>query len=279
MNKFYYLLLITILIFLLAILPVNNPVKYGSNNGKYVSIFNKKIYYEEYGKGTPLILLEGGMKSIKDFSLCIPELSKHFRVIAPDDPGQGRSEMLDTMTYDLLAEYVSKLIDILNLDSAYVIGWSDGGIAALILSVKRPDKIKKILVSGANYTKNAYVSSDSTKNDTLQLLPPDYQLPPEDQKWADGYFIANKANWRKIINDRIVMWYQEFLFPKELFSEIKIPVMIVSGDRDMIKLEHSIEMYRLIKKGQLCILPATTHDVFNEKPELIDQIAIHFFSN
>src|SRR5882762_3859381 len=84
---------------------------YGSNNGKYVMIFNKKIYYEEYGQGTPLILLEGGMKNISDFSLCIPELSKHFRVIAPDDPGQGRSEMLDTMTYDLLAEYVSKLID------------------------------------------------------------------------------------------------------------------------------------------------------------------------
>ena len=47
--------------------------------------------------------------------MCIPELMKHFRVIAPDDPGQGRSEMLDTMTYDLLAEYVSKLIDILKL--------------------------------------------------------------------------------------------------------------------------------------------------------------------
>ena len=253
------------------------PINYGSNNGKYVSIFDKKIYYEEYGKGTPLILLEGGMKSIKDFSLCIPELMKHFRVIAPDDPGQGRSEMLDTMTYDLLAEYVSKLIDILKLDSAYVIGWSDGGIAALILSAKRPDKIKKVLASGANYTKNGYVSRDSTKKDTLELLAPDYQFPPEDQKWADGYFIANRANWRKIINDRIVMWYQNFYFPKELFGEIKIPVMIVSGDRDMIRLEHSIEMYRLIKAGQLCILPNTSHDVFGEKPELINEIAIHFF--
>jgi pimeloyl-ACP methyl ester carboxylesterase len=255
------------------------PIAYGSNNGKYVSIFHKKIYYEEYGTGVPLILLEGGMKSIKDFSLCIPELSKHFRVIAPDDPGQGMSEMLDTTTYDLLAEYVSKLIDILNLDSAYVIGWSDGGIAALILSVKRPDKIKKILVSGANYTKNAYVSSDFTKKDTLQLLAPDYQLPPEEQKWADGYFIANKAQWRKIINDRMIMWYQDSLFSKKLFNEIKIPVMVVSGDRDIIKLEHSMEMYRFIKKGQLCILPNTTHNVFNERPDLINKIAIGFFSN
>src|SRR5437868_3018242 len=105
-----------IFIFLCAVSFGQKQIPYGSNDGKYVSIFNKKIYYEEYGKGTPLILLEGGMKSIKNFSLCIPELTKHFRVIAPDDPGQGRSEMLDTMTYDLLAEYVSKLIDLLKLD-------------------------------------------------------------------------------------------------------------------------------------------------------------------
>ena len=278
MMRRFCLLLVAASCFFADITVGQQPTTYGSNNGRYVSIFNKKIYYEEYGNGTPLILLEGGMKSIKDYSSCIPELSKHFRVIAPDDPGQGRSEMLDTMTYVLLAEYVSKLIDILKLDSAYVIGWSDGGIAALILSAKRPDKIKKVLASGANYTKNAYVSIDSTKKDTLQLLAPDYQLPPEDQKWADGYFIANKTQWRKILNDRIIMWYQDSLFSRELFSEIKIPVMIVSGDRDMIKLEHSIDMYRLIKKGQLCILPNTSHNVFNERPDLINKIAISFFS-
>jgi len=276
MKEFYLITLIATLCFNGFSLG-QQPISYGSNNGKYAMIFNKKIYYEEYGKGTPLILLEGGMKSIKDFSKCIPELMKHFRVILPDDPGQGRSEMLDTMTYDLLAEYVSKLIDILKLDSVYVIGWSDGGIAALILSVKRPDKIKKVLVSGANYAKSGYIWSDPAKKDTLPLLSPDYQFSPEDQKWADGYFIANKTKWKKIINDRIVMWYQDSLFPKEVFNEIKIPVMIVSGDRDMIKLEHSVEMYRLIKKGQLCILPNTSHDVFNEKPYLIDQIAIDFF--
>ena len=272
MNNCKTIFLLGISFILYAISFGQEQIQYGSNNGKYVSIFNKKIYYEEYGKGTPLLLLEGGMKSIKDFSLCIPELMQHFRVIAPDDPGQGRSEMLDTMSYDLLAAYVSKLIDLLNLDSAYVIGWSDGGITALILATKRPDKIKKVLASGANYTKSGLVS-----NDTLQLISPDYQPPPTDKKWIDEYFVANKADWRKIINDRQVMWDQQYYFPKELFTKMNIPVMIVSGDRDIIKLEHSIEMYRLIKGGQLCILPKTSHDVFSERPKLISEIAINFF--
>src|SRR6185295_15231755 len=90
-------------------------VKYGSNNGKYISIRNTKIYYEEYGKGTPLLLLHGGMGSIADFKLCIPELSKHFRIIAPDSPGQGRSGLADSMSYQLMTDYMSKFIDALKL--------------------------------------------------------------------------------------------------------------------------------------------------------------------
>ena len=107
MHRCYFLFLLFPFCLIADLAVGQQAIEYGSNHGKYVSILDKKVYYEEYGKGVPLILLEGGMKSIKDFSLCIPELSKHFRVIAPDDPGQGRSEMFDTMTYDLLAEYVS----------------------------------------------------------------------------------------------------------------------------------------------------------------------------
>jgi hypothetical protein len=114
MSTLIRLILVFILFLWSSPIIGQQKIKYGSNNGKYISIFNKKIYYEEYGKGTPLILLQGGMGSIADFALCIPELSKHFRVIAPDTPGQGRSELADSMSYELMAEYISKLIDILN---------------------------------------------------------------------------------------------------------------------------------------------------------------------
>ena len=276
MNQFKTLILFFACFFLCFVSFGQKKILYGSNNGKYASIFNKKIYYEEYGHGVPLLLLQGGLKRISDFSSCIPELSKHFRVIAPDDPGQGRSEMLDTMTYQLLADYVSKLIDILKLDSVYIIGWSDGGNAALILSENRPGKVKKVLVSGANFTKTGYVN-DTTENNTPKLIPTDYQPPPADQKWIDSYFIANKPYWRKVINDRKIMWSKDTCIPKQTLEAISIPVMIVLGDRDEITLKQGIEMHRLIKKSQFCVLPNTSHDVFNESPKLITEIAIDFF--
>jgi pimeloyl-ACP methyl ester carboxylesterase len=272
--KKYFFLLITISILNSSLSLGQKPTAYGSNNGQYISILNTKIYYEEYGKGTPLILLHGGMGSIADFSLCMAGLSKHFHVIAPDAPGQARSEMSDTMSYELLADYVAKMIDQLKLDSAYVMGWSDGGNAALILAAKCPDKIKKVLASGANYKRSGYVFTDSN---SIKAIPPDYEPSPEEKKWIDEYFYANKPYWRKIINDRTKMWSQELYFSPRILEEIKIPVMIVIGDRDGVTLEHAIEMHRLIKGSQFCVLPNTTHRVFSERPELINAIALDFF--
>src|SRR5258708_10466950 len=250
-------------------------IPYGSNNGKYHSIFNTRIYYEEYGKGTPLILLQGGMGSIGDFSLCIADLSKRFRVIAPDSPGQGRSEMADSMSYQLLAGYISKLIDLLKLDSAYVIGWSDGGNTALILANNRPDKIKKVLASGANYKVSGINVGDT---DWLKPLPPQFEV--ENKKWIDKYvrMCATPRDARKVITALQRMWAQETYFPQAVMEGIKIPVMIVLGDKDGVTLEHGIEMHRLIRDSQFCVLPNTSHRVFQERPDLIDKIAIDFFA-
>ena len=66
-------------------------------------------------------------------------------MIAIDAPGLGRSAFADTaLTYSLMARYYSAMIDQLKLDSAFVIGWSDGGISGLLLAHQRPDKIKKV---------------------------------------------------------------------------------------------------------------------------------------
>lgn len=280
--KFIKLNWILKVVFVLCI-PAGNtfaqkkPISYGSNNGKYISIFNTKIYYEEYGKGTPLILLQGGMGGIENFSLCIPELSKHFRVIAPDTPGQGRSEMADSMSYPLIAGYVSELIDKLKLDSAYVMGWSDGGNAGLILGYNRPDKVKKVVAAGANYKLSGYPSVQNDSTDWEKVLT-DSAFEKENKEAIDTYIKLYPRDWKKMIIDINKMWKQEIYFSPTVLEGLKIPVMIVLGDRDAVTLEHGIEMYRLIKGSQFCVLPNTSHAVFHERPDLINEIAIDFFT-
>ncbi|MBS1978001.1 MAG: alpha/beta hydrolase [Bacteroidetes bacterium] len=275
MNK---LITIIILCFVFIGALGQQEIPYGSNNGKYIKILNTEIYYEEYGQGPPLILLQGGMGGISNFALCIPELSKHFRVIAPDTPGQGRSGLADSMSYYLLAEYSSQLIDKLNLDSAYVMGWSDGGNTGLILANKRPDKIRKVLASGANYLLSGYPSIANDSSDwKAQFNSPEFAI--ENKEAIEQYVKKYPRDWKKFLIDINIMWHQEIYFSPNVLKEITIPVMIVLGDRDEVTLEHGMEMHHLIKNSQLCILPNTSHQVFHERPTLINQIAIEFFEN
>ena len=277
MKKFTIVLIVQLFISLIAY--GQQRIKYGSNNGKYVSIQNSKIYYEEYGKGIPLILLQGGMGSIADFSLCIPGFSKKFHVIAPDMPGQGRSQLADSMSYELLADFISIFIDKLKLDSAYVVGWSDGGNAALILANKRPDKIKKVLVAGSNYKRSGFPSIENDTTDFVRLInSPEFEIL--DKEELDVYRgLYPGRDWRKFFIDINKMWSQKIYYPAAVLEGIQIPVMIVLGDRDAVTLEHGIEMRNLVKGSQFCVLPDTTHRVFHEKPNLIVQIAISFFEN
>jgi pimeloyl-ACP methyl ester carboxylesterase len=239
--------------FLCGLTYGQQSIKYGSNNGKYISVYSTKIYYEEYGKGIPLLLLEGGMGSIANFSLCIPDFSKRFHVYAPDMPGQGRSQLADSMSYQLLADYISKFIDVLKLDSAYIVGWSDGGNTALILANRRPDKIKKILVAGANYKRSGLPSIENDTTDFVKLInSPEFE--EIDKEELNNYrSLYPGRDWKKFFIDINKMWSQKIYFPATVLEGIKIPVMIVLGDRDAVTLEHGIEMYKLIKGSQFCV--------------------------
>jgi pimeloyl-ACP methyl ester carboxylesterase len=268
--KFTVSILVSLCLSLLA--EGQSNIVYGSNNGTYFSIFNTKIYYEEYGKGTPLLLLQGGMGSIADFKLCIPELSKRFRVILPDTPGQGRSELADSMSYPLLAKYMAALIDQLQLDSTYVMGWSDGGIIGLLLAEGRPDKVRKVIAVGANYN----LAGTNLRN----VKPtPSVEWERRNKDWIANYIKMLSRDWKKYYRDAMHMWYQPEYFSPDILKRINIPVLIAQGDRDLIRIEHALEMHRMIKNSQFCVLPNTSHAVFRERPKLINQIAVEFFSH
>lgn len=250
------------------------PVLYGSNGGKYVAIRGTRIYYEEYGSGTPLLLLHQGLGSIENLGGIIPELSKHFRVIAPDAPGHGRSEQADSLSGDLLADYCAALIDSLKLDSVYVLGWSMGGNTALLLAANRPDKIKKV-VSGASNTKSSGLTQEG--RDLLKEYTVEAVI--EDQDWLKHYQSMNPQpdKWVKFWKDTQNMWSREIKVPNEKLAGIRIPVLIIRGDRDMIRLDHSIEIYRALPKGQLCIYPNMGHEMPDKAGDMLTKIALDFF--
>jgi len=256
---------------------LTQEIAYGSNHGKSITLYGTKVYYEEYGSGVPLLLLHGGFGSIHDFQLVVPELANHFKVIAVDSPGHGRSEQTDTLSFELMSNYISEMIDLLKFDSVYIIGYSDGGITALLLAAQRPEKVKKVIASGANSRMDGL---QSEVLGYLSLLSPEF-IEANQKEWLKDYQskTPEKDNWEKYITDMKKMYSKEVLITKQILSNISAKVLLVYGDKDLIKLEHGLELYHTIHGSKFCVIPNTPHEVFSNEPELVNKIALRFLKD
>jgi pimeloyl-ACP methyl ester carboxylesterase len=244
---------------------------YGDNQdvGKYVEINGAKIYYEEYGKGEPLLLIHGNGGSIVWMGNQIDYFKTKYRVIIADNRGQGRSELkTDSLTYVQISKDWEGLVNYLKLDSLSIIGWSDGGIIALKMGISNKSKIKKIVAMGANLRPDSTaVHSWAIKNVMKEREIVESKIIEKD----------TTQNWNSQKQLLGLLGEQPNIPIKDL-SKIKAEVLIMAGDEDIIRSKHSLEIYRNIPKAQLCIMPGETHFAPASSPELFNEIANRFLS-
>ncbi len=262
-------------IWLLLVVPALASAQSLPANGKRVTIYNRNIYYEEYGKGHTLLLLHGGAGSHDDFKSVIPELAKHYHVIAPDSPGHGRSEQADSLSYPLLAGYFSAFIDKLKLNDVYVIGFSDGGNAALLLAANRPDKVTRVMVSGANATTGGL--GHESNSSSAGFTPENVEQHSAD--WLKWYksLSPQPDQWKKFVDDSRKMWLRSLAIPEASLKKIKCPVLLVKGEKDIITPEHGAYLNRMVKSSRLEVIPGSSHYTFAQKPERMIALAKDFF--
>src|SRR5260221_8947974 len=135
-------------------------INYGNNAAaaKYISTRGVKFYCEVYGKGEPLLLIHGNSGEINNLKYQIPYFLKDYKVITVDSRAQGKStDYGDSLTYEMMADDFNAILDSLHIHSAYVIGWSDGGINGLLLALRHRGKGKKLAETGANLIPNTSV--------------------------------------------------------------------------------------------------------------------------
>ena len=254
---------------------IAQDITYGSNDGKYVEVLGRQIYYEEYGSGTPIFMIHGGPGSIDHFSKVIPVLSQHFTIIAMDSPSQGRSERADSLSYNLLADNAAHFIDKLNIERCYVVGFSDGAVTALKLAALRPDKVVKVFASGGFSKLDGFTEEDKTLWTTITPEKVEKQWGGWHKEYQNLLHPSN--DWKKLIYDIRDMVKDEIYIRDEELDDIECGVLLAFGDRDAITLDHALSLYRSIKKSQLLVVPNTSHMTFDEQPEIMSQAIINFF--
>lgn len=236
---------------------------YGKNTsvGKFLKLKNTDLYYEIYGEGEPLILLHGNSGSIKEFYQQIPTLSQQYKVIAIDTRGQGKST--DTsksdFTYKIFADDVKALVDELGLKKVNIVGWSDGGNTGLEFALKYPDHLNKLVTIGAN-TFPEGVDERLFNNMKAQLQVLQAENNPE------------RLNEMRLVK----IMLKEPNISNGSLHKIQNPVLVIAGENDVIKKEHTEMMAKQIPNAELKIYKNATHFIPFENPEELNKDILEF---
>jgi len=242
--------------------------KYGSNAavGQTFTHDGVKLYYEVYGAGEPLLLIHGNNLGIFSLSAQIDYFRKRYKVIAMDSRDQGRSgDSPDKITYEKMTDDLAALIDHLKTGPVNVLGWSDGGIEALLLGIRHPAKVKKIAADAANLNP----TEDAFSPEVLALVESMVDsVPPAAKETPQG---------KRDLKVTQMMLDEPHIDVKAL-EAITAPTLVLAGDHDVIRDEHTLEIYHHIPKSQLCIFPDATHMIPYDEPARFNATVERFFS-
>jgi pimeloyl-ACP methyl ester carboxylesterase len=252
--------------------------------GRCVHANGIDIYYVEAGQGEPLILLDNAMVSTNPVWTAMPvayasflgTLAEHFRVIAPDTRGSGKSvHPGGPIPSALLADDVAALIDALALDRPLICGFSDGGETATLVGIRHPGSVRAIVNHGGydlfNPDPHAPAititrqmlggSADATQADPdlTASRSPELRAMFELMK-SDHDSTQGAGHWKIVVAqtfDRIV---QPHGYTVADMHAITVPALILTGDRDpFCTVEEGAAACRALPAGQLAVLPGTGH--------------------
>jgi pimeloyl-ACP methyl ester carboxylesterase len=252
-------------------LPPTPTLPQAAKSG-YAPLNDVKIWYAEYGRGEPVILLHGGLANANYWGNQVPELAKSYRVIVMDSRGHGRSTRDNRpFGYGLMASDVIALMDYLEVSKAAIVGWSDGAILGLDIAIHHPERITKLFAFAANSDPSAVkdVTQSPVFNKFIARAKAEYEQ------------LSSTPDAYKSFLDQITgMWAAEPNFTAEQLRAISVPVLIADGDHDeAIKRENAEFMAKEIPNAGFLLQPGVSHFAFLQDPEKFNCDLLHFLQH
>lgn len=200
-----------------------------------------ELNFIERGRGEPLLLLHGNGEDHGYFDRQISAFMPYYRVIAVDTRGHGRSPRGEApFTILQFADDLRDFMDSLGLESAHILGFSDGGNIALTFALRYPERVRKLILDGSNLCPAGVRRK--------------YQVPIE-LHWKRLRRAVERGDEGKRAELELfeLMTLQPDIAVSEL-AGVKSPTLVIAGDRDMIKDSHTRLIAKNIPDARLVIL-------------------------
>ena len=243
--------------------------------GKFANLEDITIYFEEHGEGIPLVLIHGGMGSADDWANQIEEFSRHYRVITFDSRGQGRTtDPQGPLSYHLMAEDTLRLMDYLQVQSAYIVGWSDGGIIGIDLANHHPDRVLALVAYGAN------INLDGVQESVIAYIRDSSLTALQNDQGAEYLRLSpDPAHLPVIVEKLRTLWLTEPNFTQEELSAIRVPTLIIDGQKEeVVRPDHAAEIAAAIPGAELALLPNVGHYALWQQSAEWNRVVLDFLA-
>lgn len=234
------------------------------------------VYYERVGTGRPLLLLHAGFSTIDaSFGKLRPAFVKHWATIAVEQQGHGHTADIDRpMSYRQMVDDTAAVMRTLEISDADVFGWSDGGIVALGLAIEHPKLTRKVAIMGAGYNPGAETPEF---RDQLRALKPDNEhLQPFHVAYKK--VAPDPGHWPTLIDKARDMYFSFEGWQEADLRRLEAPLLVMLGDQDFVRLEHAVELFRMVPQGRLAVLPGSDHGVPVARAEWVAAMLQDFFN-
>ncbi|MFD7078891.1 alpha/beta fold hydrolase [Streptomyces sp. NPDC059918] len=240
--------------------------------GDYVELPAVRTWYETEGSGDPLVLLHGGFCTNETWGAQRADMAAGYRVFLPERRAHGHTPDVEgPMSYQAMAEDTVDFLEAVVGDPAHLVGWSDGGIVALMVAAARPALVRKVVVIGASFRPAEEAFAEPAMLDTMTPGSDEMQFfrAMYDPVTPDG-----AGHWPVVAAKVLAMWRgQPTMTPADL-GRITAPTLVMAGDDDMVSLEHTTALYRGIPGSQLAVVPGASHLAPLEKPDLVNRLIL-----
>jgi pimeloyl-ACP methyl ester carboxylesterase len=249
----------------------------GQSAGARVKVNGMQMYYEVSGAGEPLVVLHGAYMNIPTMGAIIPQLARTHKVYALELQGHGRTTDIDRpITYQNLADDVAAFMDAVGVPKADVFGYSMGAGAGLQLAIRHPAKVNKLVAASVAYDLKGWQPAFTAMIPTMTV-----EMIVGMPFAADYRKLAPNPDGFPELARKLIALEKEPMSWEEQVKTIKTPVLVIAGDADVMTLEHSVALFRLLGGGmmgdmgkplspsRLAILPATSHTAVITQSDLL----------
>jgi len=225
----------------------------------YADVGPLHMYYEDVGAGRPLVLLHGGGSTAQTtFGRILPLLARDHRLIVPEQQGHGHTPELDRpLSFEQMADDTATLLTQLGIHDADVLGFSNGGMVALQLAIRHPALVHRLIVCSAVYARDGAIPAMRE----AWMQPPDpTKMPPS---LRDAYLAAAPhPDLARFVAKTIAMMQTFPDIPEATLHALTMPVLVMVGDHDVIRIEHAAQLARLVPHGELAVFPGSIHGTY-----------------